>query len=127
MIHMTVRSKYIRADQEMIDKAISICYFHASADIVEAWVKKLRDLSGQNIDWGYSCGIANVFFIGNHHKVYRAALKLKAQLNKICIDDSFEKYGLKILHIPAWRLFSPPTTPWYDNIISSMFRYYYKP
>ena len=100
--------KYPRASQDLIENGISICYLSAGADIVEAWVRKVETLSEQRVDWGYSCGIANVFFIGDHNKVYQAVLKLKSELDILCIKECMEKYKIKVNSTPAWRLF-PPT------------------
>lgn len=114
------------ADREMVNSATSICYFHASSEIVESFVKKVSKKSGQKVDWGYSCGIADVFFIGSYNKVLAAILKFKPELDKICIEEAQRLYNIKISEAPVWRLFSPPPNQTYvQNIVSRMLRYYY--
>jgi hypothetical protein len=39
----------------------------------DAWVKLVRERSGQQVDWHYHGGIARVLYLGDYEKVYDAA------------------------------------------------------
>lgn len=95
----------INASEEFKTKARSICYFHANKFLVEDFVKKVAEYSGQQVDWGYSCGIADVFFIGDYNKVRKTVLKFKPELDDACIKDAKNNYQVEITGAPRWRLF----------------------
>jgi hypothetical protein len=42
----------------------------------EEWVKRIREDSGQRVDWHYSGGIAHVLYIGDPYKVTAAIMKV---------------------------------------------------
>lgn len=58
----------------------SICTFHLNARDTEAWVVKVRERSGQRVDWGYSCGYAIVSYLGDRAAVLKAIWELRDEL-----------------------------------------------
>ncbi len=57
-----------------------ICEITGWAHDIEPWVKLVAAESGQQVDWHYSGGIANVLYLGGHAKVLEAVKKLRRKL-----------------------------------------------
>jgi hypothetical protein len=68
-----------RGDPEVL-AGPSVCVFHLNARDTEAWVLKVRERSGQRVDWGYSCGYAIVSYLGDRAAVLRAIHELRHEL-----------------------------------------------
>ena len=68
-----------RGDAEVL-AGPSICVFHLNARDTEAWVVKVRERSGQRVDWGYSCGYAIVSYLGDRAAVLKAIWELRDEL-----------------------------------------------
>lgn len=68
-----------RGDSEVL-AGPSVCVFHLNARDTEAWVVKVRERSGQRVDWGYSCGYAIVSYLGDREAVLKAMRELRHEL-----------------------------------------------
>ena len=71
-------------DEEVFKNGSGICSFHARTFITEPWVARVREESGQRVDWHMSGGMCNVLYIGDYAKVRAAVLKLHPELVAAC-------------------------------------------
>ncbi len=67
-------------DPEVFRNGKGICSFHTRSFVAEAWVQKVREESGQRVDWHLSGGYANVLYIGDYGMVHAAVQKLLPEL-----------------------------------------------
>lgn len=83
-------------DQEVFKKGFGICVLDAAMWAAEEWVKKVREKSGQRVDWHYSGGRANVLYIGDHSAVLKAVMALEPELDGQILSVSYEagEHGL---------------------------------
>jgi hypothetical protein len=73
-------------DQEIFDKGLAVCTFVAPSRITEAWVVKVREKSGQRVDWHHSGGRVNMLYLGDYAKVRAAVEELLPELNAACLE-----------------------------------------
>lgn len=67
-------------DPKIFMEGAPICTFSASPRDIEDWIEKVRRESGQQVDWHFSGGYAQVLFIGKYRKVKAAIEKLRPEL-----------------------------------------------
>lgn len=84
-------------DPEVFKSGQGICSFHARTFITEPWVVRVREESGQRVDWHMSGGMCNVLYIGDYEKVRAAVEKLYPDLVKTC-----EEHGYKPEHFTLY-------------------------
>ena len=70
-----------RCNQYVFKNGHAICALDARMWAAESWVQKVAELSGAQVDWHYSGGIANVLYIGDYERVLRAIRALEPELN----------------------------------------------
>jgi hypothetical protein len=78
-------------DPEIFKKGEGICTFHAKSAVTEPWVVKVREESGQRVDWHYSGGMVNMLYIGDYQKVVAAIEKLYPELEAACKKAGYER------------------------------------
>lgn len=82
----------------------------------EVWVQELARLSGQRVDWHYSCGIAQVLFIGCRDKLVNTAKNLPlpedCRIMRWCEDTSSGLYRAGVTEVPEGTIggFMDPLT-----------------
>jgi hypothetical protein len=77
-------------DSEVFNKGYGICSFSARTFITEPWVVRVRELSGQRVDWHMSGGMSSVLYIGDYTKVRAAVEDLYPDLVKACKDNGYD-------------------------------------
>lgn len=77
-------------DEEIFKSGEGICSFHARTFIAEPWVARVREESGQRVDWHMSGGMCNVLFIGDYGRVRAAVEKLLPELVAACKANGYE-------------------------------------
>lgn len=68
-------------DQEVFKDGQAVCAIDARMWAAEEWVKKVREKSGQRVDWHYSGGRGNVLFLGDYSAVMKAVMELEPELD----------------------------------------------
>jgi len=76
-------------NQNVFKNGFGICFLDAGSVNAEAWVQKVAAFSGQQVDWHYSGGIANVLYIGDYEKVIQAVNILESEL----VGQVLRKFG----------------------------------
>ena len=81
-----------RCEQEIFDDGEFFCCLAGPRSwVIEAWVKKIRELSGQRIDWNFSGGRAVVNFLGGteaHKRLVEAAEATRPALEEAALKTS---------------------------------------
>ena len=88
-------------DPDVFRNGRGVVSFHARSAVVEPWVRKVRELSGQKVDWHVSGGYASVLYVGDREKVLRAVEELKPELEAACLKSRDEGWGDEL---QAWRV-----------------------
>ncbi len=92
---MTNRNQPEPCNPEIFKSGKGLCALDASSWQAEEWVHKVAKLSGQQVDWHYSGGIANVLYIGDYEKAMAAVIVLEPDLDgRILRKFAKEVHGL---------------------------------
>ena len=89
----------------IIREGKTICHFHTSNVLADAWVKKVAERSGQLLDWHNSCGFVGVVYIGDRAKVLAAINELKPELDEAASAENLRICGLAVP--PLFRIYEP--------------------
>jgi hypothetical protein len=73
------------------------------ANLFEAWICEVREVCGQQLDWHYAGGRANVLYIGDPNKIVDAMYKIPmpAQCTFLGGSNGFEPYRAGVHELPS--------------------------
>jgi hypothetical protein len=80
-------------NRTVLEEGNIICEFTASSYDAENWVKKIRKLSKQNVDWHYVKRICVIKTLGDVKSVIDAIFILQQELNGKIISIAGDKHG----------------------------------
>ncbi len=84
-------------DRELIEHGVTVFVTHSiPSNAMEGWVIKIRERSGQRVDWCFSCGRAGVFALGDLDKVRAALAALMPEHDRL-LNDALRKYGFRVV------------------------------
>lgn len=91
----TTNEPLARCDAEILKNGQQVFVTHSiPSEQIEAWVKRVAEKSGQPVDWGYCCGRAVVWALGDLDKVADAIRDLMPEHDKL-LDEAYASYGIK--------------------------------
>jgi len=81
-------------DREVYERGTLALVTHLDSKDMEAWVVKVREESGQRVDWHFSGGRACVYFLGDAERV-RAAIQANAPALAEAIREDSRRWDLE--------------------------------
>ncbi len=97
-------------DPEIARNGKLICTFAAPSTIAESWVVKVREKSGQRVDWHYVGGRVKMLYIGDYDKVRAAIEGLFPELDAACRELHEREGGMfKDIGVEAFQIWDKGT------------------